>query len=145
MHLLAGTPGPRWTGSRRPSSAASSFRCPGRRSSTSSPWPQYLATVCLCSPLYYEFNKKLELSRYEQQEKARKRIESKKAAKKARNTQEDARLLKDAKEGKAALENGNEIPTKAEIAEEQTPKKEPKKKGTGGSKSRKKKKGKKTR
>ncbi|WP_242838683.1 protein translocase subunit SecD [Eubacterium sp. AB3007] len=103
------------------------------------------SSICLCSPLYYEFNKKLELSRYEQQEKARKRIESKKAAKKARNTQEDARLLKDAKEGKAALENGNEIPSKAEATEEQTPKKEPKKKGTGGSKSKKKKKGKKTR
>lgn len=40
------------------------------------------SSVFLCTPLYYEFNKREELSRYQAQEKAKKRIEEKKAAKK---------------------------------------------------------------
>ena len=40
------------------------------------------SSVFLCTPLYYEFNKREELSKYQAQEKAKKRIEEKKAAKK---------------------------------------------------------------
>jgi len=39
------------------------------------------SSIFLCSPLYYEFNKKSEASRYLQQQKAKKRIEAKKAEK----------------------------------------------------------------
>ena len=41
------------------------------------------SSVFLCTPLYYEFNKREELSKYQAQEKARKRIEEKKAKKEA--------------------------------------------------------------
>ena len=41
------------------------------------------SSICLCSPLYFEFNKKEELSKYQQQQKARERIERKKQEKKA--------------------------------------------------------------
>jgi SecD/SecF fusion protein len=43
------------------------------------------SSICLCSPLYFEFNKKSEASKYLQQQKAKKRIESKKAEKKSRD------------------------------------------------------------
>jgi SecD/SecF fusion protein len=43
------------------------------------------SSICLCSPLYYEFNKKSEASKYMQQQKAKKRIEAKKAEKKGKD------------------------------------------------------------
>ncbi len=45
------------------------------------------SSIFICSPLYYEFNKREEMSRYEAQEKARKRIEEKKARKASENKQ----------------------------------------------------------
>ena len=42
------------------------------------------SSVFLCTPLYYEFNKREELSKYQAQEKAKKRIEAKKAQKEAK-------------------------------------------------------------
>ena len=41
------------------------------------------SSIFLCSPLYYEFNRSAERSRYQQQQKAKERIEAKKAQKKA--------------------------------------------------------------
>jgi len=39
------------------------------------------SSICLCSPLYYQFNKRAESSKYVAQQKAKQRIEAKKAAK----------------------------------------------------------------
>jgi SecD/SecF fusion protein len=41
------------------------------------------SSIFLCTPLYYEFNKREEMSRYEAEQKAKKRIEDKKAKKAA--------------------------------------------------------------
>lgn len=46
------------------------------------------SSIFICSPLYYEFNRRAEMSRYEQQEKAKKRIEEKKAKKSAKKEPE---------------------------------------------------------
>lgn len=45
------------------------------------------SSIFLCTPLYYEFNKREELSKYQAQERARKRIEDKRAKKEAEKAQ----------------------------------------------------------
>ena len=47
------------------------------------------SSIFLCSPLYYEFNRSAERSRYQQQQKAKERIEAKKAQKKAQKKLEE--------------------------------------------------------
>ena len=47
------------------------------------------SSIFLCSPLYYEFNRSAERSRYQQQQKAKERIEAKKAQKKAQKQLEE--------------------------------------------------------
>lgn len=47
------------------------------------------SSIFLCSPLYYEFNRSEERSRYQQQQKAKERIEAKKAQKKVQKQLEE--------------------------------------------------------
>ena len=69
------------------------------------------SSVFLCTPLYYEFNKREELSKYQAQEKARKRIEEKKAAKKQAEKAEavDADVVSEKKDANA---NASQKPAK---------------------------------
>lgn len=86
------------------------------------------SSIFLCSPLFYEFNKKEEESKYVAQQKARARIESKKAQKSKAQPQ-----------ASEALPEAADAET-AEASESRTAaKKRTKTKGTGGSKSKKKK------
>ena len=64
------------------------------------------SSIFLCSPLYYEFNKREELSKYEAQEKARKRIEEKKERKAQEKAEEKAEAkAEEAKEAQEAKAN----------------------------------------
>ncbi|MBR2546969.1 MAG: protein translocase subunit SecD [Eubacterium sp.] len=47
------------------------------------------SSIFICSPLYYEFNRREEMSRYEAQERAKKRIEDKKAKKESKKQPEN--------------------------------------------------------
>ena len=51
------------------------------------------SSVFLCTPLYYEFNRREEMSRYEAEQRARKRIEDKKARKNADKKQDAAEVV----------------------------------------------------
>ncbi|OLR54830.1 hypothetical protein BHK98_01280 [Hornefia porci] len=112
------------------------------------------SSIFLCSPLYYEFNRRAEASRYLAQQKARKRIESKKNSKKSEKKAVEALKAEENKAGgktsgaDSAAENTNS--GHGEKQEKNGSKSGKKsggnsKKGTGGSKSKKKKKGNKRR
>ena len=57
------------------------------------------SSIFLCSPLYYEFNRSAERSRYQQQQKAKERIEAKKAQKKAQKQLEEKAEEQNASKG----------------------------------------------
>lgn len=95
------------------------------------------SSICMCSPLYYELNRKSEESRYLAQAKARQRIESKKAKKKSGGGKPVEELPEPVEIEVVAVEDE----TSDGIAPEPKEKKPASKKGTGGSKSKKKKKG----
>lgn len=86
------------------------------------------SSIFLCSPLFYEFSKKAEASKYVSQQKAKKRIEAKKAAKDAK--------IEDSKETTPTV-NDNEV--NSNVVENSSKPAGANKKGTGGSKSKKKK------
>ena len=112
------------------------------------------SSICLCSPLYYEFNRRAEASRYLAQQKARKRIESKKNSKKSEKKAVEAPKAEENKAGgktsgagSAAEDTNSGHGEKQEKNGSKSGKKSggSSKKGTGGSKSKKKKKGNKRR
>ncbi len=97
------------------------------------------SSIFLCSPLYYEFNKKAEASKYVAQQKAKQRIEAKKAAKamKLEKPPTEAQI-----EAQVAAETIDEKPDTVKSEKANKPANNSKK-GTGGSKSKNKKKKKK--
>ena len=68
------------------------------------------SSICLCSPLFYEFNKRAEASRYAQIAKNKKRIEAKKEEKKA----EKKRLEEKAHQAQLTAEPAESKPSEAE-------------------------------
>lgn len=112
------------------------------------------SSICLCNPLYYEFNRRAEASRYLAQQKARKRIESKKNSKKSEKKAVEALKADENKAGGKTSGAGSAAETPNSGHGEKQEKNGNKsgkksggnsKKGTGGSKSKKKKKGNKRR
>ena len=112
------------------------------------------SSICLCSPLYYEFNRRAEASRYLAQQKARKRIEAKKSSKKSEKKAVEAPKTEVSKITEKTSDAGIAAGDTSTGQEAEAPKNGNKsgkksggngKKGTGGSKSRKKKKGSKRR
>lgn len=97
------------------------------------------SSIFLCSPLYYEFNKKAEASKYMAQQKAKQRIEAKKAAKAMKLEKPPTEAQIEAQVDVESTEKKTET-VKSEKANKPASNS---KKGTGGSKSKNKKKKKK--
>lgn len=62
------------------------------------------SSICLCSPLYFQFNKREEISKYEAQQKAKQRIEAKKAAKEGKKPEAIPAPADEAKDESPATE-----------------------------------------
>ena len=85
------------------------------------------SSIFLCSPLYYEFNKKQEQSKYLAQQKARQRIESKRAAKKEQPQVKEEEVKETVEKAQAVKEQAPKAPAK-KPAQNKTGKKYKKKK-----------------
>ena len=108
------------------------------------------SSIFLCSPLFYEFNRKEEQSKYVRQQEARKRIEAKKQNKSSDEgkTRSERRENRAAAAGKISAPQNNAAPEQTPASEEKAPgeqtisknqeKRNNRKKGTGGSKNKKK-------